>query len=312
MSNGSSNHVAEARELFRNKDYDAAVTTLRDALENDSSDRTGWEMLGVLLFRLKRHDEAAETFRQLTRLNPREAGAWVNLGAVLNILHDFKGAIIALRKAIQRDKACSVAYYNLAIAQKGQRQPNVAISAYEECLKLDPANTQASVGLVKLLLEQNQPSKASKVVTAALESAPNSEKLQRLRLQAEAGMQSSQLKLPPLGRLVDEKELARSQTALRRRELSPSDRNREREFMREAARELRRAVRPMLPILDEALPKHMRTLHLVGTRQDTRHEAAPAFEELVSTISHLAGLREQVVELVTAIRSHLKKTDPEN
>ncbi len=310
MSNGPSGLVAEARLLLKKKDYEAAVTTLRDGLVDDSADRAGWEMLGVLLFRLKRHNEAADAFRQMTRMNPKDAGAWVNLGAVLNVLKDFEAAATALRKAIRRDKASGVAYYNLGIAQMGQRQPKIAISAYEECLKLEPANTQASVNLGKLLLDQKSYRKASKVAFEALERAPKSVKLQRLQSQAEARIRDSQIKLPPFGRLVNEQMLASSQTALSRRELSRTQRNREREFMRETARKLRHAVRPMVPILDDVLPKYMHKLHLAAAWQDSGNEASAALESLVFTISGLASMRETVSELVAEIRSHLRETDP--
>jgi tetratricopeptide (TPR) repeat protein len=310
MENGISAFVTTARKLVKSKDYEGAIAKLRSGLEDDPGDRTAQEMLGVLLFRLRHHAEAADVFRHLTRLTPRDAGAWVNLGAVLNVLDDFKGASDALRKAIQRDKDCGVAYYNLAIAQKAQKQSAMAVSAYDECLRLEPANAQASINLANLLLELKNFRKTSRVVTAALEHAPKSAKLKNLQLRVEAGVRGSQLAEPPFGRLVDENDLARSQKTLMRRELSRSDRNREREFMRETARELRHAVRPMVPILDRALPKHMHTLHLAAAQQDARNEASVAFEGLVSTISELASIRESVSESVMGIRSHLKKTDP--
>jgi cytochrome c-type biogenesis protein CcmH/NrfG len=310
MSNRPSAHVGQARQLVKDKDYEAAITVLREGLEDDSSDRTAQKMLGVLLFRLKRPDEATVAFRQLTRLDPRDAGTWVNLGAVLNMTKDYKGASDALRKAIQRDKACGVAYYNLAIAQKGLNQAKMAISAYEQCLKLEPTNTEASINLGNLLLEQSKFSKASKVTEAALEHTPKSVKLLRLQARTAAEIEGNQVADSPFGRLVDEKELARSQKALVRRRLSPVQRNREREFMREMARELRHAVRSMVPILDEALPKQMHTLHMAAARQESRNETFAAFDSFVATISELASVRETVTESITGLKAQLNKTDP--
>ncbi len=309
MSSGSSAIVGKARQLVKGKNYDAAIQVLRDALEADPADRTVQEMLGVLLFRLKRHEEAADAFRQLTRMDPRDAGAWVNLGAVLNVGEDFKGASEALRKAIQRDKTCGVAYYNLAIAQKGRKQPKMAISAYEQCLRLEPDNTEASINLCNLFFTQEKYYKAAKVADAALEHAPKSAKLKRLQARAAEGIDGSRIEESPFGRLVDEKELARSQKSVVRRRLSAADRNREREFMRDAARELRHAIRPMVPILDVSLPKQMHTLHLAAAQQDYRNEAFAAFDSLVATISELAGMKETVEKSVEEIRSQLKKTD---
>jgi len=310
MSNGPSIHVGQARHLVKSKDYEAAVTVLREGLEDDSSDRTAQEMLGVLLFRLKRPEEAAIAFRQLTRLAPRDVGTLVNLGAVLNMTKDYKGASDALRKAIRQDKACGVAYYNLAIAQKGLNQAKMAISAYEECLKLEPANTGASLNLANLLLEERRFSKAAKVTEAALEHAAKSVKLLRLQARVATAIEENQMVDSPLGRLVNEKELAQSQQALVRRRLSRVERNRERELMREMARELRHTVRSMIPLLDEALPKQMHTLHMAAARQDARNEGFAAFESLVATISELASVRDTVTESVTVLKTHLNKTDP--
>lgn len=295
---------------MKSKDYEGAIEALRSGLEEASDDVTAQEMLGVLLFRLKRHEEAADAFRQLTRMSPRDAGAWVNLGAVLNVLDDYKGASDALRKAIQRDKRCGVAYYNLAIAQKGQSQPKMAVSAYEECLRIEPDNTEAAINLGNLLLELKNYRKATRVAEAALEHSPKSVKLKRLLSLAEAGADGSKVEEKPFGRLVDEKQLARNQKSLSRRELSPADRNREREFMREAARELRHAVRPMVPILDDVLPKQLHTLHMAAAQKDTRNEGYAAYQGLVSTIAELAEMYGTVSEHAAEMRSQLHKTDP--
>lgn len=310
MSNAPSALVNQTRQLVKSKNYEGAIDALRSGLEDDTADVTAQEMLGVLLFRLKRHEEAADAFRQLTRMSPRDAGAWVNLGAVLNVLKDYRAATDALRKAIQRDKRCGVAYYNLAIAQKAQNQSKMAVSAYEECLKIEPENTEAAINLGNLLLELKNYRKAIRVAEAALEHAPKSAKLQRLQSLAEAGADGSKVEDKPFGRLVDEKELARTQKTLSRRELSAADRNREREFMREAARELRHAVRPIVPVLDEVLPKQLHTLHMAAAQKDSRNEGYAAYQGLVSTIAELDEMYGAVSELAVQMRSQLRKTDP--
>ena len=80
--------------------------------------------------------------------------------------------------------------------------------------------------------------------------------------------------------------------------------------MREMARELRHTVRSMVPLLDEALPKQMHTLHMAAARQGSRNEGFAAFDSLVAAISELASVRETVTESVTVLKAHLNKTDP--
>ncbi|MCH2203098.1 MAG: tetratricopeptide repeat protein [Fuerstiella sp.] len=310
MATPTSPLVREARQLVKSKDYKAAITTLRYGLEKTPEDRTAQEMLGVLLFRFKRVDEATEVFRQLTRLDPRDPGAWVNLGAALNSQKDYQNASDALRKAIQRDKNCAVAYYNLAIAQQRQNQPQMAISAFEECIRLEPDNTEASINLANILIEQKNYRKASRVISVAQEYTSASGTLHSLQQQTESGLRNSRLEESPFGRLVDEEVLARSQRSIIRRKLSRGDRNREREFMRDTAKQLRHAVRPMVTILDNSLPKQMHILHMAASRQDSRNEAFDALESFVATVSELASMKATITESADTIRTHVNKTDP--
>jgi len=302
--------VSRARSLLKAKDVAGAIKLLQQGTEGDSTDRAALEMLGVVAFRTKRYDAAQAAFRQLTRLDPRDPGAWVNLGAVLNVQQDYKGASDALRKAIQRDKKNSVAYYNLAIAQKALNQPRMAISAYEECLRLEPSNIEATINLANLLLGESKFSKAAKVIKAGLEHSPGAAKLQRLLKKAEAGVQGSRIEVSPFGRLVNEDELAERQKLLRKRELTRAQRNHEREFMREAVRDLRHTVRPIVPLLHDALPKHMHNLHMSVFQQDARYDGFTAYDGLVSTMNELAAGFETISEGIESVRAQLKKTDP--
>jgi tetratricopeptide (TPR) repeat protein len=302
--------VSRARALLKAKDAGGAIKLLQDGIENEATDRSAVEMLGVLTFRMKQYEAAQEAFRHLTRLDPRDPAAWINLGAVLNVRGDYKGASDALRKAIQRDKKSAIAYYNLAIAQKALNQPRMAISAYEECLRLEPSNVEATVNLANLLLSQSKFPKAVAVIKAGLEHSPQSVKLARLLRKAEAGVESNRLKVSPFGRLVNEEELATRQKLLQKRELTRAQRNHEREFIRETVRDLRHTVRPVIPLLNDALPKQMHNLHMSVFQQDARYDGFAAYDGLVSTMNELATGFATISEGISAIRAQLKKTDP--
>ncbi len=302
--------VAQARALLKAKDVAGAIKLLQDGMDDESTDRAALELLGVVTFRTKQYEAALGAFRQLTRLDPRDSGAWVNLGAVMNVQGDYKGASEALRKAIQRDKKSAVAYYNLAIAQKALNQPRMAISAYEECLRLEPSNVEATINIVNLLLSQSKFKKAVNVTKAGLEHSPGTAKLERLLQKAEAGVQGNRLEVSPFGRLVNEDELAKRQKLLQKRELTRAQRNHEREFIREAVRGLRHTVRPIVPLLNDALPKHMHNLHMSVFQQDARYDGFEAYNGLVSTMNELGTSFEAVSEGIGQIRAQLKKTDP--
>jgi len=301
--------ASRARALLKAKDVEGAIKLLQDGTAEDSANRAAFEMLGVLAFRTKQFATALAAFRQLTRLDPRDPGPWVNLGAVMNVEGDYKGASDALRKAIQRDKNSAVAYYNLAIAQKALNQPKMAISAYQECLRLEPANVEATVNLANLLLSQKKYPKAVSVIKTSLEHSPESEKLQRLLQKAEAGVEGSRIEVSPFGRLVDEDELAERQQLLRKRKLTRAQRNHEREFIREAVRDLRHTVRPIVPLLNDVLPKHMHNLHMSVFQQDARYDGFAAYDGLVNTMNDLSTMFATVSEGIGEIRAQLKKTD---
>jgi len=309
MTNESS-PAGKARSLLKAKDTAGAVAVLEAALEADPADRTATEMLGVIAFRLKRHEQARDMFRQLTRLDPRDSGAWVNLGAVLNVLKDHKGASDALRKAIQRDKDSAIAYYNLGIAQKAMDQPKMAISAYQECLRLEPENSEATINLVNLYLSQKKFPQAGKAATAGLEHQPKSARLKALLKKSEDGAAGVCRDDSPFGRLVSEEDLARNQKNVKKRELTLTQRNQERNYIREAVRELRHAVRPIVPLLDKDLHEHMHTLHMSVFQQDDRYDGFGAYEGFVGTVNELSTAFEAVAEGIRDFRAQLHKTDP--
>jgi len=311
MSADLSASAVQAKRMLRDRDTDGAFRCLRAGLEQDPTDRDAQEILGTLLFRLKRHEEARDAFQQLTRIDPRYAGAWVNLGAVLNTLGDHRKASDALRRAIQRDKNCAVAYYNLGIAQKGLNQLRMAVFAYQGCIQRDPASTDAWTNLGNLHMQLKDFPKAVKAFESGLEQSPNSEKLKGLLAHAKEAVEENRREDSPFGRLVAEEELAGRQTRTQRRTLTVQDRNRERELMRKLVRNLRRAIRPMVTILDDRLPQKLHTLHLAAASDDARGEGTKTLDQLTDAIGELQSLRETVSHTVAEIRSHLKKTDPQ-
>ncbi len=310
MAAGKDPNAVRARQLLKRRDVDGAVRLLQETLTGDTATCEAAELLGVILFRLKRHSEARDVFQLWTRLDPRDPAAWVNLGAALNVLGEHRAAADALRKAIQRDRKNAAAYYNLGIAEKALGHASNAVVAYTECLKIEPDSQEAAINLGNLLISQKQFSRAEKVLRAALEHAPKSAKLQRLLQKAEAGAAGTRVEISPFGRLVDEKELARRQTTVRKRELTAAQRNHERQFMREAVRELRHAIRPVVTLLDEDLPRHMHTLQMSVFQQDARYDSFSAYEGLCAAMKELDAAFETISSGIAEIRSELSKTDP--
>ena len=306
MSDQSSDapEITSARRMIRQGKLAEAVQHLQNVLNQDDANKAALELMGVAEFRQRNFEEARAAFERLTRLDPMNAGAWVNLGAVQNVLKDFQKATNALRKAIQRDRKSASAYFNLGIAQKGLNMPQMAISAYLEALKLNPSMTDASINLGNIYIDMQNFRQAVKVLEQGLEHNPRAGKLQRLLQRSKAEVKGERQEAAPFGRLVDEKELALKQRKLARRELSTTERNEERDAVRDGTKQVRHHVRRLVPLIDAALQDNLHILHLSAAQRDARGEGPIAFDNMLEVMKALRGHREAIEESISIIRSH--------
>lgn len=310
-SSSSERSVAKtARRLIRQQQITQAANLLRESLEENPVDKECQELLGMALFMDKQFDDAQGAFEKLTRMDPMYAPGWVNLGAVLNVQKQYQKATGALRKAIQRDRRCGSAYYNLGIAQKGLKQNAMAASAYQEAIKLDPGMVEAYLNLGNLYMEMKNLKKAVQAFEQGLEKAPKSKKLQALLSRARQDQEGSRRKESPFGRLVNEEELATRQLRTDRRNLSPVDRNNEREEVHAIGKEIRAHTKPLVPILNDIIHKQLHVLHIALVNPDTLRDAGPSLTALTESMEELSRCRGVVAENVRQIREHLNRTDP--
>jgi tetratricopeptide (TPR) repeat protein len=242
--------------------------------------------------------------------DPVYAPGWVNMGAVQNLLQDFQGATKTLRKAIQKDKKCASAYYNLGIAQKAMKMNSMAISAYREAIKLDPTMPEPYANLANIFVEMKNPAQAIRTAEDGLAHCAGSRKLQAILQKARQLKEGNRRNAAPLGRLVDEAELAKQHVRTTRRELSAAERNTERDAFRELVKTIRRCTRPTVEMLDGPFQQHLHTLHLAAAQNDARGNASVAYEEMLKTITELDRLRGSSKEAIAEIRANLERTDP--
>ena len=302
--------VQRARQLLQKKSVSEAIELLQQCLTEDSSNRDAQELLGMAYFMSKQYQPAKDAFNQLTRIDPGYAAGWVNMGAVQNLLEDFQGATKTLRKAIQKDKKCASAYYNLGIAQKALKMNSTAISAYKEAIKLDPSMPEPYANMSNIFLEMKNPTQAIRTLEDGLKHCAGSKKLQAILSKATEMKEGNRRNAAPLGRLVDEDELAKKQIRTSRRELSPAELNTERDKFRELAKTMRRFTKPAVELLDGPLPHQLHVLHLAAAQHDNRGDAQQAFEDMLQAIDELDRLRNGTREAISEIRANLERTDP--
>lgn len=85
--------VDEATELLREGAYEAALTRLRDVLQNDPHNPYAYYFTGVGLWELSQLEPARDAFRAAVAISPGYVGARASLAAVLHKLGDHRGAV---------------------------------------------------------------------------------------------------------------------------------------------------------------------------------------------------------------------------
>lgn len=302
--------VLKAKALLQQRKVPAAVALLNEHLQTTPEDKAAIELLGMACFMSREYEQAREAFEKLTRADPMYAAAWTNLGAVQNVLQDYQGATRSLQKAIKRDKKSASAYYNLGIAQRAMKMNSMAISAYREANKLNPSMPEPYTNLGNIYIEMQNLTQAIRVLEDGLKHCPDSPKIAAILEKAKTIKEGNRRNEAPLGRLVDEEELAKKQVRTQKRELTAAERNQERDSLKAISKSLRNAKKAMVPLLDVALNQQLHILHMAAVQKDTKGDAAGAYEEMTTTLQQLDGYRRITVRSIQEIRAHLERTDP--
>lgn len=300
----------QARSIYKQGKASEAIQLLRGHLQQHSSDRDAQELLAMFLYSARKIEEAKDAFHQLTRMDPKYSSGWVNLGAVKNLLKDFNGATKDLRKAIQIDKKCASAYYNLGIAQKALRSNSMAIAAYREAIRLAPKMPEPYANLANMYIEMKNLRQAVKVAEDGFSNCPDFKKIKVILDKAVALKEGIRRDEAPLGRLVNEEELARKQVRLGGRQLEATIRNEERDMFRAESKTARRCTKPIAELLAHKLPHQLHVLSMAAAQKDTQGEAADVFDEMQKTIGEIDRLRQTTREAISNIQLQLQKTDP--
>ena len=302
--------VQKARQLLQQKQIDQGIELLNRYLAVEPRDRDAHELLGMAWFMTKKYEEAKAAFERLTVVAPKYSAGWVNLGAVQNVMKEHQAATKSLRKAIKFDTKSASAYYNLGIAQKALKLNSMAISAYREAIKLNPAMEEPYVNLANIYVEMTNLIQARKTLDQGLLHCPHSAKLKAVKQKAEqleAGKRNSS---SPFGRLVNEEELARKQIRTTKRDLTPNERNDERDTLKALGKAIRALSEPTIQHLNGTLHEQLHLLTLFAAQRDDRGDAPGAFDAMTTTLAELDQMRAETAKSIGEIRTHLQRTDP--
>jgi tetratricopeptide (TPR) repeat protein len=98
-----------------------------------------------------RYSEAADEFRKAIAANPNGIPARVNLGAALAQMDDVAGAIEQYQQALKIDPTNATAHYNLGFLLSKQKRHEPAIIHFQAVLALNPSDNESRFALAQEL-----------------------------------------------------------------------------------------------------------------------------------------------------------------
>lgn len=300
----------EARQKLKAKDLPAAIQLLQQAAEAAPDEPAVFELLGMCCFSMKQMPDAMAAFQKVTRLMPQVASGWINLGATQNVLEEYTAASKSLRKALKCDRQSASAYYNLGIAQKGLRMNSNAVSAYQEAIRIDPNLAEAYANLANMFMDMKNNKQAVRTLEAGQKACPKDRKIALLLKKVLGLTDEAKRAVAPLGRLVDEQELAKKQVRTGKRDLTSEERVAERTLLKKRSKAMRDAVPEIVRELDSNVTQQIHFLHLSALQKDDRGEGIHSYHEMTDSLAALETWRQQSRDAAAEIRSHLERTDP--
>ncbi|PWT96418.1 MAG: hypothetical protein C5B55_00025 [Blastocatellia bacterium] len=173
-SSDHQNLLKHSREAASRKDYDQAITLLRQIVDADDSDYPAWEELGTNFFIVKSYFEAESCYFKAVELRPKYVTALINLGRVRIVQKNLDGAIQALERAVTIQPTSAEAQYFLGDAYLQAKLGSKAVPHLNSAIKLDPAGmADAHLLLAALYDAKGMKSEAAAEYTAFLKQRPD-------------------------------------------------------------------------------------------------------------------------------------------
>ncbi|MBK8181830.1 MAG: tetratricopeptide repeat protein [Candidatus Competibacteraceae bacterium] len=137
--------------------HSEGAESIRRALDIDPNYADAWNNLGNVRAGMDRWDEAAEAYQRTSELAPDNASARCNLGVMLLRSQRFGEAAAAFQQAIVLAPSLIEAHFNLGKALSAKGRYDEAIAAYQEVIRLQPTHAMAyrSRGILLYRLERS-------------------------------------------------------------------------------------------------------------------------------------------------------------
>jgi len=166
--------LRQAMQATEKKQYDRAISLMRQIVDADDRDFPVWQELGTNFFITKTYFEAESCYLKALQLKPDFVPAMVNLGRLRIVVKNLNGAIDVLSRAVKLQPASPEANYFLGEAYLDAKLGSKAVPYLNEAIKLDPETmADGHLLLAALYNASGLKDKAAAEYSAFLKQRPN-------------------------------------------------------------------------------------------------------------------------------------------
>jgi tetratricopeptide (TPR) repeat protein len=132
--------VKEAKEKIGQRDYDGAITMLKDVLAKDPKDPNALYLIGMSYSKKQMYTEAIEALIQVVQLAPNFPPAHFELAICYQNRGDKDAALEHYRKTLELDANNPDAAYNVGLILFGKNQVKEALAFFEKAISVRPGD----------------------------------------------------------------------------------------------------------------------------------------------------------------------------
>lgn len=164
--------LQQAQQLHRRGDLNGAEKAYKKAIEENASDATAWQMLGVLYYQRKSVQKAFECFERSLNIDPENLPAWINFGVMLEFERRPEDALVAFEEVLKRNPTHAEALHMKGFVLNGLGKYAEAASALRLATQIEPLHTSAWFQLGNALSELRSLNEAETAFKKATELDP--------------------------------------------------------------------------------------------------------------------------------------------
>jgi tetratricopeptide (TPR) repeat protein len=173
---------SKASEGVKNKNYDEAISLLRQIVDSDDADFPAWKELGTVYFIQKNYAEAEKAYMQAIAKHPDYPLALISLGRLRIAQKNFDGAIEVLTRAVKVQPTSPQANYFLGEAYLQIKKGSLGVRYLNEAIRLDPVGmADAHLRLGALYNAVGMKDKAAAEYEEFLKQRPDDPEKQKLQ-----------------------------------------------------------------------------------------------------------------------------------